>query len=73
MAGCHHGHGWRIKVKLRKIGHRAEGGADIPHLDPRLHQTQDQRVFDRERIVAVIIGHHDLRADARLMHLCAKP
>ena len=59
-------------MKLGEIGHGGYGWPDVFDLNTRLHKPHDQRVFDRQRIVAVIIAHGDDRGNATAMHLRAK-
>ena len=73
VAGRDHRHGGRIEVELREIGHRAERRADVAHPDAGLHQADDQRLFDRQRIVAVVVADGDLGLDAAAVHLRAEP
>ena len=45
MACRDHRDRWRVQMKLREIGHRGQGRADVFHMNASLHQAQHQRVF----------------------------
>ena len=48
VRGGDHGYRGYIQVELGEIGHWRHGWADVFDFDTRLHQAQDQRVFDRQ-------------------------
>ena len=72
VAGGDHGDGRHIEMELGEIGHGAERRADILDPDTGLHQAEDQGVFDRQRIVAVIVADSDHRLDAATLYLGAE-
>ena len=47
MRGGDHRHRRRIQMELREIGHGRQAGADILDVNTRLHQAQNQRIFNR--------------------------
>ncbi len=56
-------------MELAEIGHGAKARTDILDGDPGAHQAEDQRVLDRQRIVAIVVADRDHRINATRVHL----
>ncbi len=69
VAGGHHRNGGAVQRKLREIGNRRQGEADVMDFAAGAHQADRQRLLDGERIGPVIVARNHLGLDADLMEI----